>query len=76
MSKELLRNNFTFWRRVSPQRQREGNSSAQDFALAAKSVRIYKFGQENLPLAEDSLEWADSVTGKPKAELLQEKSKT
>ena len=47
-----------------------GNSSAQDFAPAAKSVRIYKFGQENLPLAEGGLEWADSVTGKPKAELL------
>ena len=45
-----------------------GNSSARDFAPAAKSVRIYKFGQENLPLAEGGLEWADSVTGKPKAE--------
>ena len=28
-------------------------------------------GQKNLPLAEGDLEWADSVTGKPKAELLQ-----
>ena len=27
-------------------------------------------GQKNLPLAEGDLEWADSVTGKPKAELL------
>ena len=26
----------------------------------------------NLPLAEGNLEWADSVTVKPKAELLQE----
>ena len=46
------------------------NSSAQDFALAAKSVKTRKLSQGNLPLAEGDLEWADSVTGKPKAELL------
>ena len=38
--------------------------------LLQKTVRICKLGQKNLPLAEGDLEWADSVTGKPKAELL------
>ncbi len=48
-----------------------GNSSAQDFALAAKSVETCKLCQEGIcPLAEGDLEWADSVTVKPKAELL------
>ena len=53
-----------------------GNSSVQAFAFTAKAVRICKLGQKNLPLAEGDLEklsfaqWADSVTGKPKAELL------
>jgi hypothetical protein len=47
------------------------NSSAQDFAFTAKSVKTCKFSQKNLPLAEGDLKWADSVTGKPKAELLQ-----
>jgi len=47
------------------------NSSAQDFAFTAKSVKIRKLSQGNLSLAEGDLEWADSVTGKPKAELLQ-----
>ena len=46
------------------------NSSAQDFAFTAKSVKTCKLSQKNLPLAEGDLEWADSVTGKPKAELL------
>jgi hypothetical protein len=52
------------------------NSSTQDFAFTAKSVRTGTLGQKNLPLAEGDLEklsfaqWADSVTGKPKAELL------
>ena len=46
------------------------NSSAQDFAFTAKSVKTRKLSQRNLPLAEGDLEWADSVTGKPKAELL------
>ena len=46
------------------------NSSAQDFAFTAKSVRTGTLGQKNLPLAEGDLEWADSVTGKPKDELL------
>ncbi len=47
------------------------NSSAQDFALAAKSVETCKLCQEGIcPLAEGDLEWADSVTVKPKAELL------
>ncbi len=40
------------------------------FALA-KCVRMRKFCQRNLPLATGDLEWADSVTEKPKAELLQ-----
>ena len=44
--------------------------SAQVFAFTAKTVRIYKFSQKNLPLAEGDLKWADSVTGKLKAELL------
>ena len=53
-----------------------GNSSVQAFAFTAKAVRICKLGQKNLPLAEGALEklsfaqWVDSVTGKPKAELL------
>ena len=47
-----------------------GNNSVQAFAFTAKAVRICKLGQKNLPLAEGDLEWADSVTGKPKAELL------
>ena len=53
-----------------------GNSSVQAFAFNAKAVRICKLGQKNLPLAEGDLEklsfaqWVDSVTGKPKAELL------
>ena len=52
------------------------NSSGQAFAFTAKAVRICKLGQKNLTLAEGDLEklsfaqWADSVTGKPKAELL------
>ena len=46
------------------------NSSAQDFAFTAKSVKTCKLSQKNLPLAEGDLKWADSVTGKPKAELL------
>ena len=33
-----------------------------------KHVNLAK---KNLPLTEGDLEWADSVTGKPKAELLQ-----
>ena len=45
-----------------------GNNSVQVFAFTAKAVRICKLGQKNLPLAEGDLEWADSVTGKPKAE--------
>ena len=49
---------------------RRGNSSAQDFAFTAKSVKTCKLSQKNLPLAEGDLKWADSVTGKPKAELL------
>ena len=33
-------------------------------------MRTRRFSQENLPLAAGGLEWADSVTGQPKAELL------
>ena len=47
-----------------------GNSSAQHFAFTAKCVRMRKFCQRNLPLATGDLEWADSVTEKPEAELL------
>ena len=50
--------------------RRCGNSSAQDFAFTAKSVKTCKLSQKNLPLAEGDLKWTDSVTGKPKAELL------
>ena len=46
------------------------NRSVQVFAFTAKAVRICKLGQKNLPLAEGDLEWTDSVTVKPKAELL------
>ena len=48
------------------------NSSAQDFAFTAQSVKTRKLSQGNLPLAEGDLEWADSVTGQPKVELLQQ----
>lgn len=44
-----------------------GNSSAQDAALAAKSVRRWKFGQKRICPAPGGLEWADSVTVRPKA---------
>ena len=50
--------------------QRFSNSLAQDFAFTAKSVKTCKLSQKNLPLAEGDLKWTDSVTGKPKAELL------
>ena len=55
---------------VSNEKVENGNNSVQAFAFTAKTVRICKLGQKNLPLAEGDLEWADSVTGKPKAELL------
>ena len=50
---------------------RRGDSSAQDFAFTAKSVKTCKLSQKNLPLAEGDLKWTDSVTGRPKAELIQ-----
>ena len=53
--------------------RRCGNSSAQDFAFTAKSVKTCKLSQKNLPFAEGDLKWTDSVTGRPKAELLWKK---
>ena len=54
--------------------ENNGNSSAQDFAFTAKKLCIYckvrenmlNLAKGNLPLAAGDLEWADSVTEKPR----------
>ncbi len=61
--------------------EKRDNSSAQIFVFTARAVRTCKSGQKNLPLAAGDLEklsfaqWADSVTEKPQAELLQRERK-
>ena len=42
---------------------------AQDFALAAKSVRMYKFGRKRICPRRRRFGMADSLTGKPQAGL-------
>ncbi len=48
----------------------QGNSSAQDFALAAKSVRMCRLSKESSPLLKANFNGLDSVTVRAKAELL------